>query len=47
MEEEKKKGLTLFYYPDSIVVFWELFVGLPVMVGMVTLKWLPVLARVI
>lgn len=27
MEEEKKKGLTLFYYPDSIVVFWELFVG--------------------
>lgn len=27
MEEEKKKGLTLFYYPDSILVFWKLFVG--------------------
>ena len=27
MEEEKKKGLTLFHYPDSILVFLKLFVG--------------------
>ena len=27
MEEKKKKGLTLFYYPDPILVFWKLFVG--------------------